>query len=301
MNWKVKACLDGMKSVLPFQVKFRALKRKLFGYKPDPVEYEMVLVHALKLLKNVGEVRDKVCLEIGSGWEPIIPIIFRAAGARAVYLTDLYSLICPESLQVALSFLESKRRFIRDRVGLSLPEFVHTASPKGAAAMLADLGLIYLAPCNCQSLTVLPDHSIDVIYSHNVLEHIPETVLRGIFAEAYRLLRQMGLMAHIIDNSDHWQHADPRISRLNFLQHSDLVWRLTCLNPQNFQNRLRHSDYIRLFTSAGFQIAKCEVNVNENALRDLAKLNLSRDFRKYQPSDLASLSSYIVGRPFRDI
>src|ERR1700676_4872127 len=88
--------------------------------------------------------------------------------------TDLYSLICPESLQVTLTFLESKRKVIRDRLGLSLPELVRPASPKGDAAMLADLGLTYLAPCNCQSPTMLPDHSIDIIYFHNILEHIPE-------------------------------------------------------------------------------------------------------------------------------
>jgi hypothetical protein len=56
-----------------------------------------------------------------------------------------------------------------------------------------------------------------------------------------------------VDLSDHWSHGDPSIGEVNFLRYPPRQWRR--LNPSNhFQNRLRHSDYLRLFAAAGFAV-----------------------------------------------
>ena len=75
----------------------------------------------------------------------------------------------------------------------------------------------------------LPDASLDVVTSRAVLEHVPPDVIQDIFNESFRLLNANGLACHIIDNSDHWQHGDLRLSRVNFLRFSDFTFRLTCM------------------------------------------------------------------------
>ena len=62
----------------------------------------------------------------------------------------------------------------------------------------------------------LPDDSIDCHFSITVLEHIPRGNIQRIFLEAVRVLKSGGLAIHFVDLSDHFQHQDPRITRINF-------------------------------------------------------------------------------------
>src|SRR5205085_11777892 len=112
----------------------------------------------------------------------------------------------------------------------------------------------------------IADGSFDLIFSRAVLEHIPTTILRGIAREATRVLAPGGLMLHIIDTGDHWAFDDPRISRAHFLTLSDFAWRLTCLHPQNYQNRLRHSDYLAMLDAAGLDVIRAEVKLDPRCL-----------------------------------
>lgn len=72
--------------------------------------------------------------------------------------------------------------------------------------------------------------------SRDVMEHVAPNTLGAIFRESARVLSPRGVACHIIDESDHWQHGDTSITRVNFLRFSDIQHRLTYLNSLNYHN-----------------------------------------------------------------
>ena len=102
-------------------------------------------------------------------------------------------------------------------------------------------------------------------------------------------------MCHFIDNSDHWEHNDKSISTVNFLKFSDSVARLLCSgHPRNYQNRMRHFEYIKLLEASGFTIDRDESEVDKNALRDLKHIDVCKRYRDTPHEQLAVLRSYVV-------
>ena len=158
---------------------------------------------------------------------------------------------------------------------------------------LKEMHLIYLAPCDCRGLNI-PAASLDVITSRACLEHIPPDVILDIFRESYRLLKPGGVTCHMVDHSDHWQHNDKNIGRVNFLKYSDSLFRWTSINPLNYQNRLRHPEYIEMLQKVGFRLACEEHTVDEESLRHLPKMRLAERSRKFSREDLATTSSLFL-------
>ncbi|MGH7085537.1 MAG: hypothetical protein ACREFN_11170 [Acetobacteraceae bacterium] len=100
---------------------------------------------------------------------------------------------------------------------------------------------------------------------------------------------------HAIDNSDHWQHRDRALSRVDFLRYEDdWFWRLACVG--GYQNRLRHGDYLRLFAAHGWTPIIAEGVPDERCIKDLETLPLASSFRGRDHRDLSILTSYFVLR-----
>ena len=59
---------------------------------------------------------------------------------------------------------------------------------------------------------------MDIVISRVVLEHIPPAQLRCLHDDFARALRQGGIVSHVVDNSDHREHRDKRLSRIEFLR-----------------------------------------------------------------------------------
>ena len=109
------------------------------------------------------------------------------------------------------------------------------------------------------------------------------------------MLKDEGCSLHIIDNSDHWEHVGKSISRLLFLSFSDFLTSLVnSFNPQDFQNRLRNSEYIALLERAGFSLIINRPEVNAKALAYLTCMRLHPRFQHMAPEDLAAITSYLV-------
>jgi SAM-dependent methyltransferase len=301
VRWQVKCLIDNCKELLPLQDHLRTWKRKLVGYEANTRHQPGALANGLRqvnwLRQYMGTLDGAAILEIGTGWEPLIPLVYRLAGARIVYLTDSTNLICEESLNATLEFLSKSRDEIcpvLDISGLEFDDLLAGAhSGDGLELRLKTLKIPYLAPCDCRSLN-LGDGSLDIISSRAVLEHIPETIIREIFRESKRLLKRGGVMCHIVDNSDHWEHVDKTISRVNFLQHSERVMRFTCRNPFNYQNRLRHQDYLSLFEEEGFRIVREEREIDPEAIKLLPKMKLAAHFKERPHEDLATVTSFFL-------
>lgn len=275
------------KALVPLQPQLRRLKRRIVPYRDNPNNSALALADGLEqvqLLRAAGATFGDV-LEFGTGWLPIIPFLFCLAGARQLVLTDVERLLDRQTIERA-------KRYIRENAHI-VAAALRTPAPEILARLDAALSR-YHAPWDCGDQ---PSHSVDIITSRAALEHIPPRSLDSLFDEFRRIVRPNGFMCHIVDNSDHWEHQDKRLSRVNFLRYEEgWCWRLACLNVQSYQNRLRHSDYLALFRRHGWEIVAAEGEPDRQCLKDLRTLPLASDFAHRDRNDLAILRSAFVLR-----
>jgi len=280
-----------VRGLIPFQPLLRGLKRRFVPYEDDPDNSDYCVTNGLEQLSALREtgflVQNAEILEFGSGWLPLIPLLFRLAGARRLILTDVAKLMDEQTTARA-------KAVITQRLG-DVAKVLRQPKDTLAAQLHAPFPYDYLVPWDAASH---PARSVDFIISRAVFEHVPENRLRFFIAQFHRILRPGGAMCHVIDNSDHWQHSDRSLSRVEFLrfEEDDLIWRLAQLNDQAYQNRLRHGDYRRLITEAGFDIVQTHGDPDPKCLEDLTRLPLSSRFRSSDPRDLAVLNSLFVAR-----
>ena len=235
-------------------------------------------------------------LEIGSGWTPIIPLLFTLCGAKTVVLTDVEELADATTVRNAIEVIRTHADEISAALGLELKAIESRLAGIGDLTFEAQLhafGWIYQVPW---TQAPLGDGGLDIVYSRAVLEHIRPNEIRHIFLAAHKNLRHNGYMCHIIDNSDHTEHNDKMISRVNFLKYNDIIWSLTGINRQDYQNRLRHSNYLALIAESGYSIVTSQRDVCERSLQALDTLPLAERFCGMARDDLATMTSFIVAR-----
>jgi SAM-dependent methyltransferase len=207
--------------------------------------------------------KPRTIFEFGSGWDLCIAINMALTGAKVIA-----SDIAPNATEPLIKDMLARCR---------------------AQGALQDVGVTYLAPCDARD-TALPGGSIDLVTSTDVLEHIPRGDLPLVLAECRRLLSAEGICSFAIDYKDHWSRFDRRLPRLHFLRYSERVWPL--FNPPlHFQNRLLHSDYLRLFKDAGFDVIMADVWSGEKPPR------VAACFTHYSEKDLSTYACWFTLRP----
>lgn len=302
MRWYVKCLIDNVKGVTPFHGTLRRIKRKACGYNASAGRADLAITEGLRMIRFIQPerpLRDAACLEIGAGWEPLLPMLFSLAGARKVVMTDLHRLCDERTFATAVAGLYRNRERIAQELGVArnfLETQLQWRPGTTTEEALRRFRIEYLAPCDCANLP-LTDSSIDIIYSRDALEHIPKEVIRGIFTESRRVLAPDGLACHFIDCSDHWEHGDKSICRVNFLRYPEALFRLTYINGLNYQNRLRHPDYLNLLRACGFELVKEERLVDQPSLKALAHMPLAKPFTNIVIEDLATVDSFLLARP----
>jgi len=279
-----------VRGILPFQPELRRLKRRVSPYRDDPLNSHYCITNGLEQLAALRaasvEMSGADILEFGSGWLPLIPLLCHLAGARRLILTDIERLMDERTIARA-------KQLVATRID-DIAEVLAEPQDRLLARLNEAFRPDYIAPWNAASH---PPGSADMVISRATLEHVPAEQLRFFLAQFHRIVQPGGTMCHLIDNSDHWQHKDRRLSRVDFLRYDEdsWVWRLAQVNKQAFQNRLRHGDYGRMFAEAGFSIVRAIGQPDIKCLDDLATIPLSGRFKDKAPDDLAILTSlYIV-------
>lgn len=283
-----RAALQG---ILPFGSQLRRVKRRLRPYQDDPRNSDYCISQGLDMIAALDgagvKIRGAEVLEFGCGWLPLIPMLFHLAGARRLILTDVERLMDPHTIERARTLVAGRLDDVAGVLDRSVDDL-----RRGIAGPFAP---DYLVPWDAATH---PASSVDIVISRATFEHVPQAQLTVFLAQFHRILRPGGVMCHVIDNSDHWQHKDRRLSRIEFLRYrdSEWIWRLAQLNTQSYQNRLRHSDYARLFRGAGFAILRSDGSADHTCLADLRDLPLAEPFKSMDMRDLAILTSLFVLR-----
>jgi len=298
MMWQLHSAKSAAISFLPSSVerRLRKVKRKIM---PQPLHISEVSacgggLEQVFLLRQAGlDIRGRDLLEVGTGWAPVIPLILRLAGARHIYLTDAYELLDLRGLNASIAFLRERIGNLALRLKLTEAEVEQKLSvppTEDLRSALSSLGMSYHVPFDYYNTVI----KVDAIFSHSVLEHVPLPVIKNLLEGARQILRPGGMISHQIDNSDHREHGDSRLCRVDFLRYPDRVWSYFCLHPQDFTNRLRHSDYTRMIEEAGFVIAYERSFIDEKSRAAISHIPLASRFRGYKLDDLATIHSNII-------
>ena len=243
--------------------------------------------------------RPFAVLELGTGWQPLVPVGLFLCGASEVVTVDIRPLLDDERVRATLAAY--CRAADSGHLGELLPGYdqdrcarLHEALEMRAcspAVRLAALGIRVVA--GDVRAASLPGSSLDLIVSNNTLEHIPPPALGEILTEFARLLHPAGLMSHSIDLSDHYSHFDRRLSPYNFLRFSESSWRWYN-NRLAYQNRCRFSDYRRMLLEAGFEVLEERTSAPRAEL--LREVPLWPGFQAYETADLQVTGGWLAAR-----
>ena len=312
MRWTIKARIQRVLSSTPLGPQLYYLaQRHLGGFSHFSIDSKVA--QGGSLLECLAELLEPpsnwTAVEIGTGWTPILPILFWLNGQRQCDTYDNQRLL-KDSLVV-----ESARQFValgharsglcqanvkqnsveqnqfRDR--LNLLEKLVAAGASGSEVMRT-CNIRYHAPVDATS-TGLGKESVDVVYSNTTLEHAREEEISALLRESYRIIRPGGYMLHLIDLSDHFAHSDQLITAINFLQFSEAEF--SKYNSRFlYQNRLREPRWRQIIQGQGFEIVSWKTHVDARALRQLSALPLDPAFADLSSEELCVSSIHVIAR-----
>ncbi|MCE2489372.1 MAG: class I SAM-dependent methyltransferase [Anaerolineae bacterium] len=279
---------------------------------PTPVKQIVAGCRLAQAIQQHRPLTGARVLEVGSGRSLAMPLLMWLLGAERTLTVDLNRYLRPELVRADLAYLQAQQAWLWDQLAPVAGDADLTSERLGdllaldlerpAARVLEDVlrscGIDCRAPADASALD-LADDSIDVQLSRAVLEHVPPDDMERILREAARVLKPDGLCAHLIDPSDHFQHSDPSISRVNFLRFSEAEWERLAGNRFMYMNRLRASDYLSLFAEAGLEVLDVNSVVDEESrlLIESGGLPLDEGFTGKTVEDLATTELLLVARP----
>ncbi|MFP5377828.1 MAG: class I SAM-dependent methyltransferase [Acidimicrobiia bacterium] len=232
--------------------------------------------------------------EFGAGWDLHVAITLYALGVGSQVVVDRTPHARPDlvddvAARLARDEALDEAAHARLRSGAGGASTRRTARQKASA-----FGITYLAPADARA-TELASGCVDCVTSTSTLEHIPRADIGPILRECRRILRPGGVASFVIDYSDHYSHFDRSITPFNFLRYSERRWRRYNSSIQ-FQNRMRHSEYVDMFRATGFEIVHDSALVDEGRLAELRSVPLAAEFTRFELADVARTGAHVVLR-----
>jgi predicted SAM-dependent methyltransferase len=290
MNWKIKSTIQKTLGMLPFSDGLNYILQRYVtkGYPaPEPVFQKKIMnadrhIHAYKTFSKTAEPQDTF-FEFGAGWDILIPLIYASKGVRKQIVIDISDLLKLSLVRMNIARLKAK--------GFSLPE----SEILNKQDLQKYLHIDFMAPHDGRATGFAPN-SVQFISNTDTLEHIPKKDIILIVKECYRILESGQVMSCVIDLRDHYAYFDKTISFYNFLTYSVDEW-TAYDNNLHYQNRLRYSDYKKIFEDCGFKVVfeQCETPTAAD-IDTLNKLPLAPEFSQRDLRDIGIQEIWMVLR-----
>lgn len=305
-KWIIKALVQKSISYLPYsqRINYFFQKHVTRGVRLSDEHFGLKMQHAREhhhyLLTFGGEHANRTILELGTGWYPVIPLLFFLTGSGKVISVDIQKWMTRETLQITLlKFREWRERGLLDEElpGIDeqrwerLMDVCQNPSAYNLDQINELIGLESLVQ-DARNLNIKGD-SVDFICSNNTFEHIPAEILSAILREFNRVIKPGGLMSHFIDMSDHFAHFDSRITIYNFLKYSEKKWDFIDNSIQP-QNRMRFRDYKEMYKELGLPVS--EDIIRKGDTEALKRVKIHSEFSGYSDEELAISHATIISR-----
>lgn len=305
MDWRIKATVQAVLSLTPGGSRVNELLQRALGGRRHKNIQGAIETHfdevrcMLQALERCGiNLRGAHVLELGTGWDPAIALYLAGLGAKVTTMDVRRNLVSSRYGRQRLAGM-----FERIRSEALCFESAQIAAIQSYAEgrievedLLRELGITYLAPVPDTSLVTMPPQSFDLVFSIAVFEHVPPRDLSDLMKGHDHVLKPQGLAYHDIGNGDHSTSTDSSVSCVNFLKYDGPMWRWLGENYIAYHNRLRRSDFDRLFADYGFEQQWCEHLIDERSLELLrsGRLKPVRRFAGYDIQDLATRRMRVV-------
>jgi len=244
------------------------------GCMEDPSYAYAVFTQHFDRAKFARRSNGFVALELGPGDSLCSAIIARAYGATSCYLVD-----AGKFAQENVQLYKNMAAFLSQK-GLSAPNLNRLLTLE---EVLATCHATY-ATAGIASLKQIPTASVDFIWSHAVLQSIRQAEFAEAIHELRRILRDDGSSSHQVSMQD------PFVGALNHLRFSESAWESNLMaRSEAYRNRLRYSEMLSVFQSAGFNVDIVKVNRWEQL--PTPKQKLARQFQVMSDEEL-KISSF---------
>lgn len=275
------------------------------GLRTNPFDFPEYLRRSAEIVELIrcagGDLRGAVCLEIGTGWYPVLPILLHLSGAERTVTVDVNPWLSDRSTRQTYIALRNNADRVSKELRLPLSQIEDFLSPPchrklNRQEIFARFHVQYLCPSDA-SATHLGSNSVDYVVSSNVLEHVPPHLLKAIHAESLRILKPGGFVVHRFNPQDHFAAVDPTITGSNFLRFSDREWYWYGGSGLAYHNRLRCVQHRELFQKCGFEAVHQRVRLDQRAVEAIGSgsLKVHADFQRFTPEELAADYMWFVG------
>ena len=295
MKWLLKAAVHQALSALPggYRINY-LLQRHITRSLPRAwTEIRDKFLIALAHWRAARDIRGKGPLsayEFGAGWELVVAMGLYMLGVEVQVLVDRYRLARWELVEAAAGQMRRHHAELEEMAGQRLRPLPDC---RGQHEALEALGIYYMAPCDA-ACTPLPAGSFHLVSSTQVLEHVPEAELEGIFSECARVVSENGVVSLWIDMADHYSYFDPAVGPYNFLRYPEGVWRLVN-SSLHYQNRLRLGDYLRVASASGLRLVGMDLRLpTPKELGELKRMPLARPFRDRELAEVSVKGAHLV-------
>ncbi len=219
-------------------------------------------------------------LELGPGEMLFSAVLAHAAGAASIVAVDV-----GDNTSRSLDRYHELDRLISDRWGVD----VGVCHARSLDDILERCHASYLTQ-GLDSLRSLDSASIDIAWSHAVLEHVAEPQLPELLRELRRVMAPDGVASHQVDLCDHLDEA------LNNLRFAHRVWESKLLARSGFYtNRVGFRRMLELFREADFEVEVTRIEYWDQL--PTPRERLAPEFRSRPEEDLLVNGFDVVLRP----
>ena len=299
MNFKIKCQIQKIISLLPNNEKVAYYFSRYISKNLTPNNNRFLLkvnegFNHLQNFNQFNQLENNTFnyFEFGAGYTLTIPIVISRMGYK-VNCIDIRKLVVPELIYDSINKFKLNEN--------KLPTFVNALpsdidKSKNVLTNIHEFfNIKYHAPLDARN-TGFAENQFDFISSTLTLNFITKSDVKKILEECYKILKKGAVMSVTIDYQDNWSYVDSNISGYNFLTFSEQEWKK--YNPSiNYQNRLRHKDFLTLFTEIGFTVVKEKTrDPKAEDIEKLKSLNIHSDFKNYSLEELGIKDGEIVVR-----
>ena len=239
LPWWAKIGAKVLLARLPARYGFwRRMNLFLHGDMVNPA-YALGVVRGHVRHAGRSDLRGCTVLELGPGDSLSTAVIAKALGAQRTILVDAGRFATTE-MKHYHALADHLRQERLDPPDLTRCNDVDDMLRRCDASYLTD---------GVASLQTLPADSVDVVFSHAVLEHVRRRDVPATFRELARVTAPGGVGSHTIDLADHLDDA------LNNLRFSESIWESEWMAKSGFYtNRIRFAQMCDLMRAAGFVV-----------------------------------------------
>ncbi len=297
--WKIKVLIQFFLSKLPMGEKINYLLQRVNkSHNEEKIKERIVgLLKAMRKINEYIPLEGATVVEIGTGWEPICFVLLYLMGVKICHTYDHVSHVRYNLVKMLVRSIENQLDKISKITSISLSVLGKRLSKLKKSSNLDDFfsraNSTYHAPGDA-SRTGLEEGSVDLVYSHAVLEHVPKKVIYDLTMESKRVLKRSGIAYHLIGLHDHYVSFDKKITKVNFLKYPEFLWSFFVKNKISYHNRLREKQFLNIFEECGAKVVWLENKTDPNDINFLRNMKIDKSFHGMSYEELAIYQTELI-------